>query len=63
LWFCKGRSEYYRALDGGKIQSYKELTEKTATLGVSLWNSEMAKRVVFFFLESSPQKSFTKHMV
>jgi 2-polyprenyl-3-methyl-5-hydroxy-6-metoxy-1,4-benzoquinol methylase len=47
---------------GGKIQSYKELTEKTATLGVSLWNSEMAKRVVFFLSRIFSSKIFYENI-
>jgi 2-polyprenyl-3-methyl-5-hydroxy-6-metoxy-1,4-benzoquinol methylase len=49
-------------LSGGEIQSYKELTEKDATVGVSLWNSEMAKRVVFLLSRIFSSKTFYENI-
>ena len=49
-------------LSGGKIQSYKEITEKNATVGVSLWNSQMAKRVVFVLSRIFSSKTFYENI-
>jgi len=49
-------------LSGGKIRSYKEMTKINATVGINLWNSQMAKRVVFLLSRIFSSKTFYENI-
>lgn len=49
-------------LSGGKIRSYKEMTKINATVGIHLWDSQMAKRVVFLLSRIFSSKTFYENI-
>lgn len=60
--FSKEEVDNIVRLSGGKIRSYKEIIEKNAIVGVSLWNNRIPRTVVFVLSRIFSSKTFYENI-
>jgi 2-polyprenyl-3-methyl-5-hydroxy-6-metoxy-1,4-benzoquinol methylase len=60
--FSKEEVDNIVRLSGGKIRSYKEVSELNATVGISLWNSRIPKGVVLVLSKIFSAKTFYRYI-